>query len=361
MIGAKTRLMDCWQPQLEWIRMPELQFRQNEYWAKLNAIEPPSNSARAFTLPRLIRPQHEALQLHQPFIDLRSHGPHNIAHAIVGGLIGFLGCQHAASQLGLADDLVAVIAANVASYVKDVYTLLGISVVQTDGPVSGMRMQCNFDDLASVGLAQSLLPRKIAAMMEEKGKSVPGRIYLARHGSRSISNSAEIETLLRSEGFVTIYPERLPVLEQFRLLWHAETVIGVHGAGLAPLLLRSILPNRRPLQLIEIFGPGYVVSLYRHIVAAIGGQWVGVRGQISPEVIQDLDVNQGSGIWRRVCSKFHGRLPGRFLVKERAWQRTHQSSSFTVDPESVVASLAVLKSGLSEPTPRVIQFPLSVT
>jgi hypothetical protein len=361
MIGARTRLMDCWHPQLEWIRMPELQFHPNEYWVKLNQIEPPSDSPQAFGLRRLIRPQHEGLKLDKPFFDLRIYGPNNIAHAIVGGLIGVLASQHAATQLGLVDDVVAVVAANVAPYVKHVYTFLGIPVMETDEPVSGMRMQCNFDDLASVGLAQSLLPKSIVGMMEEKGRSSPAKIYLARRGSRSISNSAEIETLLRREGFVTIYPERLPVLEQFRLLWHAETVIGVHGAGLAPLLLRSLLPIRRPLQFIEIFGPGYVVTLYRHITAVIGGQWVGVRGRISPEVIQDLDVNQGSSICRRVCEKFNGILPGRFLVKERAWQRTHQSSSFTVDPDSVIASLDVLKSGLSEPTPRLIHFPSSVT
>lgn len=36
MIGARTHLLDCWEPQLEWIRMPELQFPRRDYWVSLD-------------------------------------------------------------------------------------------------------------------------------------------------------------------------------------------------------------------------------------------------------------------------------------------------------------------------------------
>jgi predicted alpha/beta hydrolase len=41
--------------------------------------------------------------------------------------------------------------------------------------------------------------------------------------------------------------------------------------------------------LVELFGPGYIVSCFRDLAAAVGSRWCGVRGQITPEVVRDLD------------------------------------------------------------------------
>jgi len=156
-------------------------------------------------------------------------------------------------------------------------------------------------------------------------------------------NMAEVEGTLEREGFTTIYPERLSVLDQLRLLWQAEEVVGVHGAALALLLPRAVQRPSRPLRLVEVFGPGYIVSLYRCLAAGLGASWVGVRGRTTPEVVRDLD-RLGPDNWRhRLASALRGWVPGRWLPPDKAWQRSHQLSNFEVDPQTLALALEMVR------------------
>lgn len=46
------------------------------------------------------------------------------------------------------------------------------------------------------------------------------------------------------------------------------------------------------VKVVDLFHPGYVTNKYRNMTAAIGGAWCGVTGQISENVIKELDYKQ---------------------------------------------------------------------
>ena len=63
------------------------------------------------------------------------------------------------------------------------------------------------------------------------------RVLVARRGpARMIANLAQVEGLLASAGFETVYLEGMGMAEQIRLFQGAEFIVGPHGAGLANLL-----------------------------------------------------------------------------------------------------------------------------
>ena len=355
MIGARTHLLDCWDPQIEWIRVPGILFPRQEFSVSLIRGNLSQDGTSKTQLKTRGDKSEEALKVTGLFHDVRPHGGENFAHAILDGVVSSLACQSAARTLGIDVSVTAIIPADSAPYIKEVYKLTGIPTLATGRTVRGQCMRTNFNTLANVGLAKRLLPGFLTEKLAANSEGLPKRVYLARHGGRCVRNADEIDSLLLQKGFVKIYPEQLPVIDQIRLLWHADAVVGVHGAALAALLFRALRTDSRPFCLIELFGPGYIVTLYRHLVAEIGGDWIGVRGRVTPQVVDDLDTKQQRSFRRIVSSMLSGSMKHRIFGKEPPWQRTHQSSSFEVDPASVEAAFDVLTSGTTEPPSRVIR------
>ena len=63
------------------------------------------------------------------------------------------------------------------------------------------------------------------------------RLLIARRGpTRTIANLAQVEALLSSHGFETVYLEGMSMAEQIMLFQGAQFIIGPHGAGLTNLL-----------------------------------------------------------------------------------------------------------------------------
>lgn len=117
-----------------------------------------------------------------------------------------------------------------------------------------------------------------------EGAPLPARVLLARRKTRDLSNQAEVEAVLVPRGFRTIYPEDLSVADQFRLFNTAETIVGVHGAGLAPLLYRH--PGAALRRVVELLPCGHMTDVYRSMSQQVGCGWIGVRGRIKPEYIR---------------------------------------------------------------------------
>ena len=115
------------------------------------------------------------------------------------------------------------------------------------------------------------------------GSALPRRVFLARRKQRAITNQPEIEALLHPLGYVTIYPEDLPVAQQFRLFNTAERIVAVHGAGLAPLLYRH--PSSPLRHLVEILPCGHMTDFFRLMAQQAGVSWTGVRGRLKPEYV----------------------------------------------------------------------------
>lgn len=78
----------------------------------------------------------------------------------------------------------------------------------------------------------------------------PRRLFISRRktGTRTLTNEARLESLLRSHGFETHVMEEYTLAEQARLVYESETIVATHGAGLANLLFAR--PNTRVVEIV---------------------------------------------------------------------------------------------------------------
>lgn len=88
--------------------------------------------------------------------------------------------------------------------------------------------------------------REISLCLTEEGqrshRTLPAkRIFIARLGTGSLLNQTEVERLVAARGYRTVFMEDHPVAEQLGLASRARTVVAVHGAGRAGLVM-----NRAP-------------------------------------------------------------------------------------------------------------------
>lgn len=162
----------------------------------------------------------------------------------------------------------------------------------------GLRTQCAAGAVTGPGVAfqpsRNITIPDRRRWLEEAGvidrlwqgpsESLPRHVFLARRGTRHILNQPEIEAALAERGHVTIYPEDLSPADQFHLFNTAETIVGIHGAGLAPLLYRH--PDAPLRHLVEILPAGHMTDFFRLMAQQVGCAWTGVRGRIKPDYIR---------------------------------------------------------------------------
>jgi hypothetical protein len=81
---------------------------------------------------------------------------------------------------------------------------------------------------------------------------VPGtnKIFIARRGQRGVTNLAEVEKLLTSLGYKTIFMEDYSIEVQLGIASEADEIVAVHGASMGMLALRKKISS-----LIEIMPP----------------------------------------------------------------------------------------------------------
>jgi len=221
-----------------------------------------------------------------PMIDFRHNTPGNWAHFLNNHLpILFFACD----QLGIDPHSVTIILPEgAADYIRHAAGLFGLKVLCTDAVLRGTAVDFAFEPLIAVRSVRRdwvRIPWVTALVEGLRGPPVaPRRLFLYRHGTRSLENEAEIESFLAERGYEKVYPETLSVAEQFRLFETAEKVVAIHGAALAPMLYRTDLSPLR--QIVELFPVGHIAIVYRAMAEQIGCRWIGVRGQIRPEHIR---------------------------------------------------------------------------
>jgi tetratricopeptide (TPR) repeat protein len=98
-------------------------------------------------------------------------------------------------------------------------------------------------------LRQAFLP-KINLAKTDLSKKI--YISRAKAKNRQIINELEVEQLLTSQGFRTIFLEEMSVLEQVAIFANAEVIVAPHGSGLTNLVFCT--PNT---QVVELFSPHY--------------------------------------------------------------------------------------------------------
>jgi glycosyl transferase family 61 len=186
----------------------------------------------------------------------------------------------------------------------------GVPTICTDGVVRGNLITFTQDHNVC------LLPYLARQPFEPWPHPTAKKVLVLRRGSRALLNEKQITDFLIAEGFEPFYMEDIPLSQQWTLLRDAREVVGIHGAGLSSLgfSVQRPLDAGPRFRLTELFGPGFVNNCFRIYAAVLRGTWIGVRGKITPGVIQELDI--------------------------RDRERAHEHAPFELDVESLAEALA---------------------
>lgn len=182
----------------------------------------------------------------------------------------------------LASRITVVLRANASVMGRNAYKFLGFPVLCTDKDVNGKLILAS--DSSCEGLYRSLFGDLV---FEGLNQQTPERVFISRKGTRCLINENEVEQTLREYGFEKFYFEDIPIIEQWSIAKNAKAIVGLHGAALSSLVF-----NHNAVKVVELFHPGYVVNMYRHMTNAVGGTWCGVTGQLPESVIKELDFKQ---------------------------------------------------------------------
>lgn len=180
-----------------------------------------------------------------------------------------------------------VLKANASTMARNAYKLLGFPVLCTNKEVEGKLILAPDGKQGLYEVLYSPLFGDLA--FEGSNNQTPERVFISRKGTRCLINENEVEETLQKYGFEKFYFEDIPISEQWSVAKNAKFIVGLHGAALASLVF-----NRNAVKVVELFHPGYVVNMYRHITNAVGGTWCGVTGQIPESAIRELDFKQNA-------------------------------------------------------------------
>jgi hypothetical protein len=185
--------------------------------------------------------------------------------------------------------ITVILRARASAMAQEVFKLLGIPTICTNGDVAGRLIQVRQPSGRAKFEGEGLYSSAFRDVLFERyNPTTPERIFISRRGTRRLLNEAEIVAVLAKYGFQTVYFEDIPVCEQWSLTRNAKAIVGIHGAALSSLYF-----NRNVVKVIELFHPGYVTKWIRQITNAAGGTWCGVTGQLPPDIIKHLDYKQG--------------------------------------------------------------------
>jgi capsular polysaccharide biosynthesis protein len=220
-----------------------------------------------------------------PFIDLRANHYFNWSHHLNSFLpIAIFGRERAGVPLtallpeGMPDAAVAL------------YRSFGFDSLLADAPVRGRQLVWRMSPMEAFS---SYRHRMVEGFMRAHDADeavfpsfddLPKKIFVARKDTRRISNQAEVEAVLAALGYATIYMEEHSNEMQFALVRGASHIVGIHGAGLAPLQYYPL--GREPLDFVEIQPPGCTSNFFQLMADQIGARYCAVRGRLKPEYVE---------------------------------------------------------------------------
>jgi capsular polysaccharide biosynthesis protein len=212
-------------------------------------------------------------------LDSRYETDGNIAHILTGVAPRLLAAQK------ICDQVTLVLRSNATQMAQNIYKLLGASILCTDKDINGKLVLADDQSQGAYEACYNAFFGELT--FEGFNPQTAEKVFISRKGTRSLINETEVEQTLQAYGFKKYYFEEIPISEQWSVARNAKVIVGMHGAALS-----NIVFNSNKVKLIELFHPGYVVDMYRHIANAVGGSWCGVSGQITEDVIGKLDFKQ---------------------------------------------------------------------
>jgi hypothetical protein len=89
----------------------------------------------------------------------------------------------------------------------------------------------------------------------------------------------------------------MPIRKQWSLVKNAREVVAIHGASMHALAFNRHGLARQSgdlsgLKVIEIFPSSYCSDYFRRLACVMNAHWCAVRGQITVDVVRELEVNQ---------------------------------------------------------------------
>ncbi|MBJ7898895.1 MAG: DUF563 domain-containing protein [Cyanobacteria bacterium RI_101] len=289
-----TRLSGTWQASLQEIHIPAYTVDRPALTLTLiegssEDVKPPytrkadSNNWLKKFIKETQKKYYPSLNLGDSYcLDARYETDKNIAHILKNISPGLMTVKSRRPQI---PEITVILPQNASKMAQNAYRLLGFSVICTNQAVKGRLIQA---PTGRFGQYENFYPELFGSYpIPGYQEDTPKRIFISRRGQRRLLNEAEIEGLLTGYGFQKFYYEDIPISQQWSCTKNAEVVVALHGAAMASLVF-----NQRGVKVIELFHPGYVTSAFRSMTTAVGGRWCGVTGQITPDVIEQLDYKQ---------------------------------------------------------------------
>jgi capsular polysaccharide biosynthesis protein len=286
MIAPTSYLVDRIVPECEVIALPAKVVTGGVL--KFGTAETQTLPANQTGVARLLRRSVDPFDSQGRMIfEFRSRSPQNWAHFLNNYLPLYF---HLCDELGLEwAETVIVTPANTPRYIRQAADLFGLSLIASDGDLVGPSVAFKADPWVATRTMRTDWVRTppvveaVANAVANAGK-IPERVFLARRKTRTLSNMDEVESFLHDREFSTIYPEELPIADQFAIYHGAKSVVAIHGAGVAPLLYR---PESSGIQrLIELMPCGHITDVYRVMSDQVGCKWMAVRGHMKPEYVK---------------------------------------------------------------------------
>ncbi len=283
-VTAPSYLIDRFVPDCEIIALPEKVVQGGELRHGAGPLLPCPDPRGRLARLRGARPRETVAGA---VFDFRHHTPQNWAHFLINHLPLFF-CVAEARDIDW-DAAEIVLPANTPGYIRAAADLFGLRIRTTDAVLEGSGIAVEVTPWTALRSARAdwvRAPRVTARLeaLDGEGGPLPARVFLSRRKTRALSNEAEVVAWLAARGFETIYPEDLDAATQMRLFREAETIVAIHGAGLAPLLYRP--EGGRLRQLVELMPCGHMTDVYRVMADQVGCGWIGVRGRIKPGYVR---------------------------------------------------------------------------
>jgi len=338
--GHRTHLLDAWTRMPEIITLPDIKVIGGAF--EIELTDGDTNSlgyTNSTNNPIRLIKQRTNTQVPERYIyDARYEVDTNVGHYLIDTVTKILLAYQMLEINGKdRDKLVVIIRSKPDRIARELFSTLGIPVIETDSNIIGnifrtrvipgtstIRGGISYSDVSTIGIVKNTYMANLKYRPVLKSP-LGEKIFISRKNTRRIENEDEVEDVLKRHGYEKVYFEdgQFSLDEQWSIVSSAKNIFAIHGAGLTAILFNGLRmaensgTNMHKTKIVELFGPGYFVGFFRSLAAALDLEWHGIRGKLTQEFVRDMEMMGGG--------------------------RIHHNSNFTVDTFSVEQMLAKIE------------------